>query len=153
LECFGQRGANLRPIVVSVDIAAPVAKVWEAVSDLRGHEQWMGDVESITFDSATTSGPGTVMLVHTKVGPLRLVDEMTVTLWEPPRRIVVEHQGLVRGIGEFALTPLAGITRFTWTEQLSFPIRLGGPLTALLSRPVLIWIWRRNLDRLKELIE
>jgi hypothetical protein len=78
---------------------------------------------------------------------------MTVTLWEPPRRIVVEHQGLVRGIGEFALTPLAGITRFTWTEQLSFPIRLGGPLTALLSRPVLIWIWRRNLDRLKELIE
>jgi carbon monoxide dehydrogenase subunit G len=139
--------------VVFVDIAAPITNVWETLSDLKGHERWMGDVESIAFAGGVTSGPGTVMLVETKVGPLRLTDQMAVTLWEPPRRIVVEHQGLVTGTGEFVLDPIAGATRFTWTEQLRFPIHLGGRLTSMLSRPVLIWLWGRNLQRLKSLIE
>jgi uncharacterized protein YndB with AHSA1/START domain len=143
----------MKPIVVTVDISAPLSTVWETVSNLKGHEQWMGDVESISFDGSVTSGPGTVMTVSTRVGPIRLADRMTVTVWEPPRRIVVEHQGLVAGSGEFSLSAIAGATRFTWSEELRFPPLLGGPFAASISRPILTLIWRHNLRRLKALIE
>jgi uncharacterized protein YndB with AHSA1/START domain len=143
----------MKPIVVTVDISAPLSEVWETVSNLKGHEQWMGDVESISFDGSVTSGPGTVMTVATRVGPFRLADRMTVTIWEPPHRIVVEHQGLVAGSGEFSLSAIAGATRFTWSEELRFPPFLGGPLASSISRPILTLIWRHNLRRLKALIE
>lgn len=140
-------------IVVSVDIGAPLALVWEAVSDLKGHERWMADVESIGFGGNVTSGPGAVMEVATRVGPFRLIDRMTVTVWEPPRRIRVEHQGAVTGTGEFEIAAIAGATRLTWNEELRFPTYLGGQLAALIVSPVLATIWRRNLARLKRLLE
>ena len=143
----------MTPIVVSIDVAAPLAAVWEAVSDLKGHERWMGDVESIVFDGNVTSGPGTVMEVATRVGPVRLTDKMTVTVWEPPHRIVVEHRGVVSGTGEFLVSAIGGATRFTWSEELRFPVYLGGRLANLLATPLLGAIWRRSLSRFKELVE
>lgn len=140
-------------IVVSVDIGVPLAVVWDAVSDLKGHERWMGDVESIGFGGSVTSGPGAVMDVATRVGPFRLTDRMTVTVWEPPHRIGVEHQGLVTGTGEFALAAIGGATRLTWSEDLRFPPYLGGQLAGLIAGPVLAAIWRRNLGRLRRLLE
>lgn len=143
----------MNPIVVSVDIGASLAVVWEAVSDLKGHERWMGDVESIGFGGNVTSGPGAVMEVATRVGPIRLTDRMTVTVWEPPHRIGVEHQGLVTGTGRFEMAAIAGSTRLTWSEELRFPPYLGGPLAAFIVRPLLAAIWRRSLARLKWLLE
>ncbi len=57
-------------------------------------------------------------------------------------------------VGAFALEALdPATTRFTWQERLAFPWYLGGPLTALLAAPVLAAIWKRNLRRLKSLLE
>jgi len=140
-------------VTVSIDIKAPLVEVWEAAADLAGHGRWMGDVESIGFDSDARQGPGTVMRVATKVGPFRTTDVMVITAWEPGRRIAVEHSGLFTGRGEFVLSPVAGATRFTWMEDLVFPWRFGGPIGATLSRPLFTWIWRRNLHRLKALLE
>ena len=113
----------------------------------------MGDVDSIAFDGNVNSGAGTVMMVATRVGPFRLTDRIKVTVWEPPHRIVIEHQGLVTGVGEFQVSAIAGATRFTWSEELRFPLYLGGQLTALVIRPFLATIWRRSLFRLKKLLE
>ena len=140
-------------VTVFVDIKASLAVVWEAASDLAKHEQWMGDVESIEFDSGIEAGPGTTMRVGTRVGPFRTTDVMVVTAWEPNHRIAVEHRGLFTGRGEFTLSPLAGATRFTWTEEISFPWHFGGPIGAAFGRPILASIWRRNLHRFKLLLE
>lgn len=136
-----------------VDIQASPAEVWRAASDLATHDRWMADAESIVFRSETRSGIGTVMEVRTVVGPFRTTDVMEVTEWEDGRAIGVRHRGLVTGEGRFELAPMAGATRFTWTEELTFPIWLGGPITAFLARPVLGWIWRRNLAGLKRDLE
>jgi uncharacterized protein YndB with AHSA1/START domain len=142
------------PLVsVSVDIRAPLEAVWRAAADLASHSQWMADVESIDFDSDTRQGPGTVMRVETKVGPFRTTDVMKVTAWETERRISVEHRGRFAGRGEFELSPVGGATRFTWTEEIKFPWRFGGPLGAAIARPILTLIWRGNLRRLKALLE
>lgn len=143
----------MQSVTVSVDIAAPVSEVWNAAADLIGHVRWMADVESIEFGSEARQGAGTEMRVATRVGPFRTVDVMTVTDWEPPRRISVLHQGFFTGRGEFDISPIGGATRFTWTEEIEFPWGVGGPIAAIVARPVLTLIWRRNLQRLKALLE
>jgi carbon monoxide dehydrogenase subunit G len=143
----------MQSVTVSVDIAAPVSEVWKMAADLASHGKWMEDVESIEFGSEARQGTGTELRVATRVGPFRTIDVMTVTGWEPPRRISVRHRGLFTGRGEFEISAVGGATRFTWTEQIEFPWRAGGPIGAVVARPILTRIWRRNLQRLKALLE
>ena len=136
-----------------VDIAASIDTVWREAADLASHAEWMADAESIEFDGEQRAGIGTVMRVETVVGPLRTTDRMEVTEWIEGESIGVKHSGLVTGSGFFRLSPVAGGTRFTWTEELTFPLYLGGAITAFLAKPVLGFIWRRNLAGLKRRIE
>ena len=140
-------------VTQSVDIAAPIDVVWNEAADLGSHAEWMADAESIEFTSAHHQGLGTTMRVKTVVGPFRLTDIMEVTGWEDHESIAVRHTGLVTGEGIFTLTALPAGTRFTWTEELTFPWYLGGPITAFFAKPVLGFIWRRNLLGLKRRIE
>ncbi|MFZ9392601.1 MAG: SRPBCC family protein [Ilumatobacteraceae bacterium] len=142
-------------IRVSVDIDAPVQTVWDVVEPVERHVDWMADAVAIRFVGTQTRGVGTEFFCDTKVGPIKLVDKMTITAWEPGRVMGVTHTGVVTGTGEFTLEPNgSGGTRFTWTERLVFPWWLGGPLGALVGGQVVMKaIWRRNLRVLKKLVE
>ena len=140
-------------ISIAVDIGAPIEAVWGEASDLASHAEWMADAESIEFVTDQRSGVGTEMRVATAVGPLKTMDVMKVTEWVEQQSIGVEHSGVVTGKGRFQLSPIAGGTRFSWTEDLAFPLHLGGPVTAFFAKPVLAWIWRRNLAGLKTRVE
>lgn len=140
-------------IQVSIEIEAPPEEVWREAADLASHAEWMADAESIEFATDQRIGVGTRMFVETRVGPLRTKDVMDVTEWVEGERIGVHHRGLVTGTGVFILTPSETGTSFDWKEDLSFPWYLGGPFTAFAARPVLAWIWRRNLRGLKRRIE
>lgn len=140
-------------ITQSVVIDAPVDLVWKEAADLPSHAEWMADAESVEILTQGEFGVGTRMKVETTVGPLRTTDFMEITDWEERRSIGVRHTGLVTGSGHFRLSPVAGGTQFTWTEILAFPWYLGGPIAAFFAKPVLGWIWRRNLDGLKRRIE
>ncbi len=134
-------------------IAAPIDRVWAEAADLPSHVEWMADAESIEFLGDAKRGVGTRMRVETVVGPLRTADIMEVTEWVEESTIGVRHQGLVSGEGRFELSEVDGGVRFTWTEELTFPWYLGGGFTAQVAKPVLGWIWRRNLSGLKKRIE
>jgi carbon monoxide dehydrogenase subunit G len=142
-------------IRVSVEIDAPVQTVWDVVEPVERHVDWMADAVAIRFISSQTRGVGTEFFCDTKVGPINLVDKMTITAWEPGRVMGVRHTGVVTGTGEFTLEPTeSGGTLFTWTEKLVFPWWLGGPLGALIGGQVVMKaIWRRNLRVLKKLVE
>lgn len=133
-------------IVVSHDIALPVAAVWASLADLESHVNWMQDAVSIEFGSAQREGVGTSMRVETRVGPFRTLDRMDVVGWEDGRSIEVVHTGLVTGRGTLATTQTSDGTRVTWDEELRFPWWLGGPVTAWLAKPILARIWRKNLS-------
>ncbi len=134
---------------LSIDIPAPVGKVWREAADLGSHVEWMADAVSIRFPGRR-SGRGTRMVVKTRLGPFRVTDLLEVTAWEPRRRIGVVHRGAVSGQGDFLLEPLGRrATRFTWQEVLRFPWWLGGPLGALFARPILRRIWRGNLEQFR----
>jgi hypothetical protein len=135
---------------IGVTIDAPPGAVWAIVEPIDRHVDWMADAERITFTSERTRGVGTSFVCLTKIGPFRLADRMTVTEWDPQRAMGIEHRGLVTGRGRFTLRPApGGRTRFTWMENLRVPWWMGGFVAA----PVLRAVWRRNLRRLKALVE
>jgi len=141
-------------IEVSTVIGVTPDEVWDHIDDVATHTDWMADAEAIRFTSDRRQGTGTTFECDTKVGPLRLTDEMAITAWEPGRVMGVRHEGIVTGSGQFTLEPVSGDrTRFTWQEELVFPWWMGGRIGAAIGAPVLRRIWRANLDRLRDMIE
>ncbi len=138
-------------ITVSVDIPATRQDVWDDLSSISSHSEWMADAESIDFLTEANQGVGTRISVATRIGPLRTTDVMEFVEWSPPERMSVEHQGLFTGSGAFVLEETTSrSTRFTWSERIRFPWYLGGRIGELVARPILRWVWRRNLTRFRE---
>lgn len=137
-------------IEISKVMGHPRARVWEALANLESHVAWMKDAVSLTFTSESRRGPGTEMRVTTAVGPVRTVDLLRVTGWNEGESIDVEHLGLVRGQGRLKVLGDEDGSVVSWTEDLRFPWRLGGPVTAVFARPILAAIWKGNLNRLDE---
>lgn len=137
-----------------VIVAASLDATWRALADIASHVDWMADAESIRFTSEQRDGAGTTFECRTRVGPLTTTDRMTVTSWKDRREIGVAHTGIVAGSGRFELTSLGpDSTQLTWTEDLRFPRRLGGPIAAWAARPVLRRLWMGNLRRFRALVE
>ncbi|MAT62881.1 MAG: SRPBCC family protein [Actinomycetota bacterium] len=136
------------------EIEAPPEVVWNAISNIQTHVNWMADASKIRITSEQTQGVGTTFDCDTKVGPLRTTDKMQVTDWVPNQILSISHKGLVEGKGSFILEkPSEGRTLFVWEENLDFPIFLGGKITEFIAKPVLKKIWRGNLYKLKQLVE
>jgi len=134
---------------VSITVDAPPRQVWDDLSDIASHVEWMRDAVEIRFTSNSVQGVGTTFDCETQVGPLRLTDRMAITKWQPGRAIGVRHTGIVRGEGVIRLRRRRrGRTKVTWSERLRFPWWLGGPITAWGAVPVLWWVWRGSMRNL-----
>jgi len=136
-------------IRVSTIIDAPPADVWADVRHIETHVDWMQDAVAIRFHDDQREGPGVVFDCDTRVGPFRLTDRMQTTEWVDQAVMGVRHEGVVTGVGRFTLGDDGdGRSRFAWEETLQFPWWMGGPIGALLAKPVLRGVWRRNLRNL-----
>ena len=141
-------------IRVSEIIDCTPSELWDYIEDIGSHVEWMADAEEITFTSKQTQGTGTTFDCLTKIGPIKLNDKMTITNWVENKSMGVTHDGLVKGVGEFTLIESGETqTEFIWEEKLEYPIWMGGPIGAFISKPILKWVWNRNLKRLKEKFE
>lgn len=139
---------------VSVGIDTPANRVWAEVIDFAAHTEWMEDAHTISFGTDQREGPGTVLLIDTRIGPLRTVDRFEMTEIEPMLLVAGRHTGLFRGEGRFELSsPRPGRTRLVWRERIRFPWIFGGPAAALVGRVVLRRVWTKNLATLKRRIE
>ncbi|HEX5615594.1 MAG TPA: SRPBCC family protein [Acidimicrobiia bacterium] len=141
-------------IRVCTTIACTPAGLWAVLEPIERHVEWMADAERITFTTEQTRGVGTTFECLTRVGPLHTTDVMRVTEWEPGSTMGIVHEGVVTGAGRFTLTPVApDSTMFCWAETLHFPWWMGGRVGERVGRPVLRWVWTRNLRRLRALAE
>ena len=141
-------------IRVATIIEADAVTIWSAIEHIESHVAWMSDAESITFTTPAHSGVGTAFDCRTRIGPIRLIDAMSITRWAPGEAMGVEHRGVVRGSGVFTLQGIGRRrTRFSWEETLIFPLWLGGALGEVVGRPLLRRLWRGNLARLKQIVE
>jgi hypothetical protein len=143
-------------ITVSIELAASPARVWEIVEPVERHVDWMADAVAIRFTNSQTRGVGTAFDCDTKVGPIKLTDHMEITEWVPEKSMGVKHVGIVTGTGVFTIEPLGNgqYTKFTWSEKLTFPWWLGGPIGEVIGGNIVMKaIWRRNLKKLRALVE
>ena len=143
-------------ITVSIELAASPARVWEIVEPVERHVDWMADAVAIRFTNSQTRGVGTTFDCDTKVGPIKLTDRMEITEWVPEKSMGVKHVGIVTGTGVFTIEPLGNgqYSKFTWSEELTFPWWLGGPIGEVIGGNIVMKaIWRRTLKKLKALVE
>jgi hypothetical protein len=141
-------------IRVCTTIDVTPAQLWRHLERIEDHVEWMTDARTITFVGRARHGVGTEFDCYTVVGPLRTTDRMVVTEWEPRRAMGIVHRGVVTGRGRFTLKRRrGGRTRFCWEERLQLPWWTGGPVAAVIAKPVLRAVWRRNLAGLKALAE
>jgi hypothetical protein len=141
------------PLAVSLTIASPRSAVWEELSRIEDHVKWMSDAVAIRFLGERHRGVGTLFVCDTKVGPIRVADRMEIIEWEEGHAIAVRHQGLISGSGRFLLEEEGVATTLFWNEDLAFPWWLGSTVGAWVARPVLVSLWRKNLQRLRSRIE
>jgi hypothetical protein len=152
-------------VTVTIELAAAPSEVWATLEPIERHVDWMADAAAIEFVGEQTRGVGTRFRCLTRIGPIRLNDDMEITEWVPVDpddpaivgRMGVRHDGIVGGTGVFTIEALpndADRTRFTWSEDLRFPWYLGGRLGAIVGGWIVLGpLWRRNLRTLQTLVE
>lgn len=135
-------------------IRATPEKVWVLLTDWERQAEWMPDVARMRLLSQERE-LGARLAVRTKVFGVPLTTDLVrVTAWEPPRRLAVEHEGLVVGTGEWRLEAApGGGTDFTWVEELRLPPPVLGDLALRLYAPWQRWMLRRSLRNLRRLVE
>ena len=109
---------------ISVIVDAPLDRTWERLVDWKSQGEWMALTKVwSSVDRSGESGVGTSIDAFTGIGKFGILDRMRITEWSPPTFCAVDHYGkVIRGIGEFRLTPLSPVrTRFDWFERIDAP--------------------------------
>lgn len=139
---------------VSSEIVLPVPleRVWELLLRWEEQPRWMRDADSVRVIGSQRGGVGTMIAVRTRVLNVPLFTErLEVTMWEPPRRLVMAHRSFVRGVGTWRLQPVEGGTWFSWVEDLRLPVPILGELALRVYRPFMRRLMREALAALREL--
>jgi uncharacterized protein YndB with AHSA1/START domain len=134
------------------DVAAPPEAVFDAIADSRSYPQWWRPV----YLDVQADGPatlGTAARHHFKGRlPYHLHTRSTIVDIDPPRRVVADVDGDLRGRGTWTLTATPHGTRVRFDWQVHADRALLRALTPVL-RPVLRWNHNWAIARAKEGLE
>jgi len=120
----------------SVEINAPVEKVWTLVDHLEEWPQWMPSIKKIKRVSEGPLTIGSQLSVTARVSRLTVKLLMTVSEFIPERAVVMEGKALCTKLTRFyTLEPVNGKTKAT----------IGGEVSGLLA-----WLARRGGQAISE---
>ena len=141
-------------VALDVTINAPVDVVFEAFSQWEEQGRWMLGTK-VEVRVGDGRGVGSELAAWSGAGPAGFWDTMTITRWEPPYRVDVEHTGsVVRGPGPMEVIALpGGRSRFVWAEDLELPWGRLGRLGWPLARPAFLAGVRRSLKKFGRQVE
>lgn len=131
-------------------LPVPPSEAWRLLTRWEQQPRWMRDADRVEVRSAEREGAGVRLSVRTRVLGIPLFTEaLEVSIWDPPRRLVVAHRSFVRGVGVWALEPANPGTRFTWIEDLRLGIPVLGELVLRVYRPFMRRLMRGALRDLR----
>ena len=114
----------------SVEINAPVEKVWSLIDKLEEWPQWMQSIKKIERVSEGPLAVGSQLSVTAKVSRLTVNLLMTISEFVPERSVVMQGKALGTKLTRFYfLEPVNGKTKVT----------IGGEVSGLLA-----WMARRG---------
>ena len=98
----------------SIDINAPVEKVWALIDKLEEWPQWMPSIKKIEKVSKGPLTVGSQLSVTAKVSGLMVTLLMTITEFVPERTVVMQGKALGTNLTRFYnLEPVNGKTKVT----------------------------------------
>jgi carbon monoxide dehydrogenase subunit G len=135
-------------------LPGPPEVVWELLTDWEHQGDWMLEASGFEVIGEQREGVGVEAKATVRIGGLRTRDRIRVSMWEPPRILVIEHLGWVKGAGEVQLVPIREGTRMRWRETLFAPRILGpvGRLGMRLFAPLMQRIFQRDVKVLRGLV-
>jgi uncharacterized membrane protein len=141
------------PVRAQVEIDAPIQAVWSVLADIAGQVRWMPEMKRVRM---LTPGPireGSEAEATVRIFGIAVTDRVTITSFQPPTAFGIEHHGLFGGSGRIELRagPNGDTTVVEWVEHLVPPWLPA--LGWLLGRPVIGYLYRRDLRLLRDLVE
>jgi hypothetical protein len=122
----------------AIVLPASLDGAWSVLVDWERQADWMLDADRVEVVSRDREGVGVRLAVRTRLfGVAAFNEPMEVTVWEPPRRLVIRHGSIVEGTGVWDLVPLDGGTGFRWSEDIRLRVPVIGELAARAYRPVM----------------
>jgi carbon monoxide dehydrogenase subunit G len=141
-------------IEVSDTMPGPPEIVWALITDWEHQDDWMLEASDFEVIGDQREGVGVEAKATVRIAGIKTRDTVRVSMWEPPRILVIDHLGWVKGAGEIQLQPVSEGTRMRWKETLFPPRRLGpvGRFGLVVARPLMRRIFRRDLRVLQSLV-
>ncbi len=104
----------------SIDINAPVEKVWALIDKLEEWPQWMPSIKKIERVSKGPLTAGSQLSVTAKVSGLTVTLLMTIIEFVPERTVVMQGKALGTNLTRFyTLEPVNGKTKVTTGGDVS----------------------------------
>jgi quercetin dioxygenase-like cupin family protein/uncharacterized protein YndB with AHSA1/START domain len=147
-------GRPMRPYVFvdEWDVAAPTEAVFDAIADSRSYPQWWRPVYlEVQADGPAALGAAATQHFKGRL-PYHLHTRSVIAEIDPPRRVMADVDGDLRGRGAWTLTPTPQGTHVRFDWQVHADRALLRVLTPVL-RPVFRWNHNWAIARAKEGLE
>jgi uncharacterized protein YndB with AHSA1/START domain len=141
-------------IEVADTMPGPPEVVWALITDWEHQDDWMLEASGFEVTSPHREGVGVEARATVRIAGIRTRDSVRVSMWEPPRMLVIDHLGWVKGSGEIQMAPIREGTRMRWRETLFAPKALGplGRFGLRIAAPLMRRLFRRDLRVLQSLV-
>jgi uncharacterized membrane protein len=140
-------------VITTVDLRSPPQDVWPFLVDWERLPLWMEEMGDVRVLTDHRQGVGVEAETTVRIGGLSSRDRIRVTRWEPPAVLEIAHLGWVRGTGTMELSTTEAGSRLFWRESLVPPWGVLGAMGIRLYAPLLRRVFRRDLDRLRDLVD
>lgn len=129
--------SELKSLQLTVDVPADPQTVFDAMTDWDRQHEWMLGT-TVRPGAKDGRGVGGEIAAFTGIGPIGFWDTMTITRWDDPRVVEVDHTGdLVRGKGIFRVERSGTGSRFVWREEVDLPFGRIGRMGWVVVKPLL----------------
>lgn len=139
----------------SVEIAASPERLYEVIMNPNCLEQWVTIHSSLEDAPSGTLEQGSRLTQRLELAGRCFTVQWTVVENQRARRVVWEGRGPMRSRAgvTYGLEPIAGGTRFSYTNEFLLPGGLLGRAAGPVVRTVTAGELDRSLDRLRALVE
>jgi uncharacterized membrane protein len=145
-------GLAIQAVRSRVVVGAPIERVWRELADVEGQPRWMHDMKAVRLLTDGPVGMGSRAEADVRILGMQVLDPITITAFEPPRRFAIRHDGRFSGDGVIALESVDdGTTVVEWDETIVPPYL--PHLWSALLRPILERVFQADLERLRDLVE
>jgi len=138
----------------SIDIKAPRDKVFEYVSDVESHPEWLKWAKSAEVTSPDHKGVGATDVMLMQVGPRKQTVEAIVTEYKDGQLFTRRHTKGMQMTDRKAVVSLGDVTKVAWSVEYTPPMGVVGKAIDLLFMVRLFeQLMLDSLTNLKERIE